>query len=520
MMDTPHMSLSVFSSTLITNALIFSTILGILSYVRRPCQLPCPPGPKGYWLLGLAKVPLIKPWLTYIEWGKKYGDVIHFTRFGRHYVVINSLEAANGILERQAQFTSDRPTHSKLDQIADFERTLATIPYGNGWRAYRKLFHQNFRAKASIEYRPIEVKQVHKFLNGINSSKMSLRDQVSTLSQIVMFDSVYGLEISTNKDDMSQHARDIIELNDLQFIPGWEAFKGIPFIDLLPSWFPGGHYRIAHEMLAEVFKAAAEGPWGQTLKAMEEDENHSSLIAKLLSESPQNKSNEEIELIKNMGMQAVAAAADTTMSAICTFFLAMSLYPDVQLKAQQELDTVLGRGQTPTFDDRSSLPYVEAIYREVMRWHPALPVGLPHGCTEDIYYKGYIIPKGTVISANIWAMTHDESKFDKPDEFIPERHLDQKSDINSILAYGFGRRICAGRYMADDTTWFAIASILATKSISSLPNENVEDYFSDGSFWIDIELNFGCCFIELDQESGLQGDIAFVKYLWSRNLVR
>ncbi|THU95211.1 cytochrome P450 [Dendrothele bispora CBS 962.96] len=482
-METLHIPSTFFPSTLITNALIFSAILGFLSYARRPAQLSYPPGPKGYWLLGLVKVPLIKPWLTYVEWGKKYGDVIHFTRFGRHYVVINSLEAANEILERQARLTSDRPTRSKLDQIADFRRILATVPYGDRWRASRKIFHQNFRAEASVEYRPIEVKHVHRFLDGIaDSSEMPLKDRIAILSQIVMFDSVYGLEITTNKEGMSQHARDIIDLNDLLFLPGWDAFKAIPFLDLLPSWFPGGHIRAAHEMVGETFRAAAEGPWGQTMDAMKSDENHSSIMAKLVSENPENKSSEDIELIKNMGMQAVAAAADTTMSAICTFFLAMSLYPDIQLKAQQELDTVLGRGKTPTFDDRSSLPYIEAVYREVMRWHPALPVGLPHGSIEDIYYKNYYIPKGTTISANIWAMTHDESKFDKPDQFIPERHLNKKNDIHSILAFGFGRRVCAGKYMADDMTWLTIASTLATKNISSLPNKNVEDYFSNGGF--------------------------------------
>jgi len=63
------------------------------------------------------------------------------------------------------------------------------------------------------------------------------------------------------------------------------------------------------------------------------------------------------------------------MSAIATFFLAMSLYPDVQLKAQRELDVVIGPGKLPTFEDRSLLPYIEAVYREVMRWHPAIPMG-------------------------------------------------------------------------------------------------------------------------------------------------
>ena len=102
-------------------------------------------------------------------------------------------------------------------------------------------------------------------------------------------------------------------------------------------------------------------------------------------------------------------------------------------------------------------------------------------------------------------MTHNPSVFSTPDAFIPERHLDENGNfesINSILAYGFGRRyilvsfvlifipctdilrrICVGRYMANDTIWLAIASVLATMKISSLPNESVEDYFIDGNPW-------------------------------------
>ena len=63
------------------------------------------------------------------------------------------------------------------------------------------------------------------------------------------------------------------------------------------------------------------------------------------------------------------------MSSISSFFLSMVLHPDVQTKGQEEIDRVLGKDRLPTFGDRPSLPYVEAIYREVMRLHPALPLG-------------------------------------------------------------------------------------------------------------------------------------------------
>lgn len=58
-----------------------------------------------------------------------------------------------------------------------------------------------------------------------------------------------------------------------------------------------------------------------------------------------------------------------------TFILAMVLHPRVQIKAQEEIDRVVGPSRLPRFEDRSSLPYVEAIYREVLRWNPSGPLG-------------------------------------------------------------------------------------------------------------------------------------------------
>lgn len=84
------------------------------------------------------------------------------------------------------------------------------------------------------------------------------------------------------------------------------------------------------------------------------------------------------------------------------FFLAMILYPEVQRKAQEEIDSVVGTRRLPSFDDRGNLPYVDAIVKEVLRWHPVGPMGLPHMTTDDIIFNGYLIPKGALIIPNIW----------------------------------------------------------------------------------------------------------------------
>ncbi|KAK0436540.1 cytochrome P450 [Armillaria borealis] len=80
----------------------------------------------------------------------------------------------------------------------------------------------------------------------------------------------------------------------------------------------------------------------------------------------------------------------------------MLLYPDIQIKAQAEIDAVIGDDRLPRFDDREHLPYVNALALEVSRWHTIGPLGLPHCVTEDDIQFGYFIPKGSLVYANIW----------------------------------------------------------------------------------------------------------------------
>ncbi|KAF8990312.1 cytochrome P450 [Cyathus striatus] len=142
--------------------------------------------------------------------------------------------------------------------------------------------------------------------------------------------------------------------------------------------------------------------------------------------------------------------------------------PNAQIKAQNEIDSVIGTTMLPEYDDRESLPYVEAIFREVMRWNPVLPLAVPRYTTADDVYNGYYIPKGTIVIPNMWAMVHDESIYPDPNKFKPERFFKENSQLNddiSELPFGFGRRICPGRHMASATVWLTIATILSVFNI-------------------------------------------------------
>jgi len=84
-----------------------------------------------------------------------------------------------------------------------------------------------------------------------------------------------------------------------------------------------------------------------------------------------------------LGASSYSGGSDTTVAALHTFFLAMTLFPEVQQKAQAELDAILCGERMPEFEDREKLPYINALIKEVIRWYPILPMGIAHSVSED-----------------------------------------------------------------------------------------------------------------------------------------
>ncbi|KIK95912.1 hypothetical protein PAXRUDRAFT_826541 [Paxillus rubicundulus Ve08.2h10] len=183
--------------------------------------------------------------------------------------------------------------------------------------------------------------------------------------------------------------------------------------------------------------------------------------------------------LKHASATAFLASAETTSSSLIIFTLAMVENPRVWKRAQAEIDSVIGMDRLPEFDDRSSLPYVEAILRETMRWQPVVPLSIPHATTSSDVYKGFYIPKGATVFTNIWAMSRDEARYPNAAKFIPERFLTAEGALNedepSGFVFGFGRRRCPGRHVADASLWIAFATMLATLDFNLAKDAGGED---------------------------------------------
>ncbi|KAK7694991.1 hypothetical protein QCA50_002179 [Cerrena zonata] len=144
----------------------------------------------------------------------------------------------------------------------------------------------------------------------------------------------------------------------------------------------------------------------------------------------------------------------------------MVQHPEILKKAQAEVDRVVGTHRLPDMHDKTSLPYIEAIIQECLRWQPVLPVAIPHQLTQDDEYRGYFIPEGSLIFANAWSILHDEKAYPNPNAFNPERFLKDgvlNPDVRDpgVACFGFGRRICPGRFMAKESLYIIISSLVA-----------------------------------------------------------
>ena len=177
------------------------------------------------------------------------------------------------------------------------------------------------------------------------------------------------------------------------------------------------------------------------------------------------------------------------------WMLAMVTFPEVQCRAQAELDAVVGRARLPTFSDAPRLSYVRAIIKEVIRWRPAIRLA-DHAATEDGLYEGMFIPKGATCTANIWQCNHDRAIFgDDADDFKPERHLGENGELlpgpketnqEGHVSFGFGRRVCVGRHLANDSLFIFTARILWAASLNCVRDENGKDQLPDMNTFVDL----------------------------------
>ncbi|KAJ4490596.1 cytochrome P450 [Lentinula aciculospora] len=439
----------------VVGAFALYCVYRLMTLEKRALSLP--PGPRGLPIIGnLFDVPAEKEWLTFAKWGETYGKLASVTVLGQPLIIVNSASVAKDMLDKHSAIYSDRPV----------------IPMGERFRNYRRLAHQLFgNASTMKSFHPVEELETHRFLKRLLSRPAEFSNHIRKTAGAIILRISHGYEVGEGDDPFVTLADKATEQFALSTAPGF-LVNLVPFLQYLPDWFPGASFKQTAKEWSATLNEMVDLPYDHVKQHIAAGSAEPSYVSKLVED--QNLSPDQEFEIKWSSASLYSGGADTTVSAIYSFFKAMSMYPEVQAKAQAELDAVVGNDRLPSFEDRDHLPYIQAVTLEALRWHSVVPTSVPHRVTEDNVFKGYFIPKGALVMANLWQMNHDPEVYHDPMTFKPERFIGPKAEIDPREScFGFGRRICPGRVLADASVFISCAMALAVFNISKYSEDGV-----------------------------------------------
>ncbi|THU79723.1 cytochrome P450 [Dendrothele bispora CBS 962.96] len=484
-------------------------------------KLPFPPGPPKKLILGHLRVmPSENQADVFHEWAKVYGDVIGLQFLGRNVVVVDSFHSARELLDNRGLYYSCRPRFVVYEELMGISPALTFLQYGTKeFSKHRKIFQSFLGKHESAEYIPTQAEHAKILVRNLVKDPQQYVWYLEKYTTSIIIHITSGYQVIEDDDMYIKIAQDYSKkLNDAGS-PGNTPIDYFPWLRYFPSWFPGTFYAFHARSAYKTMRRAFDFPVEYVRRQMTNGTAQPSFVHYLLEDlnaslegiedSPKKQILYQEELLQIAGAAGTlyTAGGETSYASLQTFILAMTLYPEVQRSAQDEIDRVLGVhdkrvSRLPEIEDRENLLFVECVLQELFRWHPVVPLGVPHRSTADDVYNGMSIPKGSIIFSNIRGMSLDERIYSDPDSFKPMRFMPKekggKEEPYFVAQWGFGRRICPGRYLADTQLWLAIVTILATLNIRKAKDENGKEIepevkFTDGlvsqphSFQCDIK---------------------------------
>ncbi|KAJ6477618.1 putative monooxygenase [Mycena sanguinolenta] len=446
-------------STILVGAVV---AVGYVLWKSAPRKNNVPPGPRRWPLIGsVLEMPRTYQWETFSKWAKTYGNIVYVDALGQPLFIINSEKVAIDLLDKRSSIYSDRPSFVTAEG-------LGLQSYNENWRQQRKIIAQDFSPNGVTRYYPLQERESRKLAHGLLNDPSTLTSQTQLRVGVIIFRIVYGYLVTDENDPFLTAALKKMEIFSKSTTPGAWAVDFLPILKYIPIWLPGsGFLRIAKQWR----KITKDAVWDPYLWCKNNLATGTVLLpnlcAEYLAEVDGTLSEEQEDRLAWAAASVLGGGLDTNTSSILTFFRAMILNLSAQRKAQEEIDTVIGPDWLPVIQDRASLPYVRGLITEVFRWQPAAPLGFPRKLSQDDIYNGIHFPKGSVMIPNAWHMLHDPEVYPNPMEFNPDRYrgLDSEMDKVTNISFGFGRRVCVGKYFAEGTLFALAATVLATCEI-------------------------------------------------------
>ncbi|XP_051140210.1 cytochrome P450 CYP82D47-like isoform X2 [Andrographis paniculata] len=489
-----------FSAAICGAAVILLLLHYHLLRRRHTAKLPPQAGGAGLILghLHLMSDGAKPPHLNLADVADQQGPLFAIRLGARQVVVVSSWKIAKELFTTCDMAVSSRPKIRAFEHLSYNFAMVAFSPYGEYWRELRKIVNAELLASRRIQQLshaiiPAIAQSIREIYSRWAEQNDDVSGQVlvdmkkwfSELNLTVILTAVFGKtfragESGAGEAEMRRCRAVIREYFHLAgvFAPA-DALPWLRWLDL------GGIEKrmkttaaeldgIMEELLSEHRRKGFSGEYTP-------QDFMDVMLSTVRSSNTLTDKFDENTVVKSTCLAMLLGGADTS-SVMLTWALSLLLNNrHVLTRAQQELDSQVGRNRRVTESDIPNLVYLQAIIKETLRLYPAAPLGAPREFTEDCDIGEYHIPKGTWLMVNIWKLQRDPDVWvDDVSQFKPERFLTTHMNVDvrgkdfKLMPFGGGRRICPGPNLALHMLHLVLANLLHAFEIRMVCDDAVD----------------------------------------------
>ncbi|XP_063771219.1 cytochrome P450 2K6-like [Pseudophryne corroboree] len=432
-----------------------------------------PPGPTPLPIIGnMHMIDMRKPHNTFIKMSEKYGPVFSVQLGTETFVILCGYDAVKDALINHAEEFSERPYTAMLDKTSRGYGIL--FAHGENWKVMRRFTLSTLRdygmGKKSIENKIIDececLMQTFRSYEGKPFNNMTI---INAAVANIIVSIVIGHRFEYGDQNILRLMSLVNENVRIASGPMVRLYNSYPS---LVGWLPGSHRKIVEnsnetrEFLRETFlKQEKELDINDQRNLIE------SFLVKQQEEKPESTlyyhDNNLLELVSNL----CVAGMETSSTTLRWGLLLMMKYPDIQKKVQNEIERVIGSAQ-PQTEHRKQMPYTDAVIHEIQRFGEIVPGNLQHATSQDVTFRGYFIPKGTIVLPVLASALRDKAYFEKPEQFYPEHFLDSDGNFkksDAFIPFSLGKRSCAGENLAKTELFVFFTTLLQNFTFQAPP---------------------------------------------------
>ncbi|XP_068106951.1 cytochrome P450 2G1-like [Hyperolius riggenbachi] len=459
-----------------------------------------PPGPTPLPLIGnLLQIKRGEMVKSLMEVGDQYGPVYTMYFGHRPIVMLSGYEAVKEALVDQAEEFSGRGKMASVDKI--FDGFGVVFSNGERWKQLRRFSLSTLRnfgmGKRSIEERIQEeaqflVKEIKTYKQRPIEPRNILNQAVANVICSVVFGNRFDYEDLTFLKLINMFNETFVLISST-----WGQLQEM--FPKIMDFIPGPHKRIATitETLLEFVSERVKMNQA-TLDQTSPRDYIDCFITKMQKDNEDPTSEFSMRNLLLTVLNLFFAGTETVSTTLRHAFLILIKYPDIQEKLHKEIDVVIGHNRSPNIDDRSQMPYMDAVIHEIQRFSDVIPLNVPHIVIRDTKFRGFTIPKGTEVFPLLCTVLRDPSQFSTPNKFNPEHFLDEaggfkKSD--AFMPFSTGKRICLGEGLARMELFLFLTTILQNFTLSSETKFTEEDIAPRMTGFANLPINYQLSFI-------------------------